>query len=310
LLVAISFHFAGDRLGYLEQVLRGLAEFKVNSFHIVVFTNATAAAEQESLRQVFREAGLAEKDSTIVVETTLSHPFDLTWTHKRLIVERFLATDSRYTHFIYLEDDERLTFENFSYFIAAREILRPFDLVPAFLRTEWSSERGCYVNTDNIAPIDLTQRPFVSAGDSIFINVDNPYCGSFILDRELAREYAASRSIDRDRSSEVSPTWGVRERAAMGLTYESPPHPFLYRVVVPISIPSQTVPDCAWLAHLPNTYAQNPKQPLGKVSMTGLFSGEIDATTEVRLTLHRKLKTLRRRVRRRLGRGLGRDVRS
>ncbi len=314
LLVAITFHFAADRLGYLEQVLSALAEFAVESLQVVVFTNTTAAAEQEALRRIFHEARLAEEDSTIATEVALPHPFDLAWSHKRLIVEKFLATGSHYTHFVYLEDDERLIFENFTYFIAARELLRPFDLVPAFLRTEWSSERGCYVNTDNIAPVDLSRRRFVSAGDTIFVNIENPYCGAFILDRELAREYAASRSIDRDRSREVNSNWGVRERAAMGLTFEDPPYPFFHRVVVPISMGSQAVPQCAWLAHLPNNYAEDPKDPLGKVGMNDLFSGEIDAKFEVRLTLRRKLKTLRRKFARSflgrslLGKGLGRHA--
>jgi hypothetical protein len=72
------------------------------------------------------------------------------------------------------------------------------------------------VNTDTIAPIVLADRPFVSAGDHAFIGVDNPYCGAFALDRELAREYAVSRSFDLHRSCEVSP-FGVCERARDGV---------------------------------------------------------------------------------------------
>jgi hypothetical protein len=283
LLVAISFHFVRNRLGYLEQTLRALAEFRVQSLKIVVFTNAIDAAR---LHRIFQQVGLAETDATVVIEKALPHPFDLTWAHKRLIVDGFLAIDSQYTHFIYLEDDERLTFENFTYFIAAREVLRPFGLIPAFLRTEWSTERGCYVNNDNMASVDLAQRPFVSAGDCILINVDYPYCGAFILDQELAREYAASRSIDRDRSRELS-SWGVRERAAMGLTFERPPAPFIYRVAVPVSIASRTSPHYTWLAHLPSNYADDPKTTLGKIAMKDLFVGIPDMANEVQLSAAR-----------------------
>jgi hypothetical protein len=274
LLVAISFHFAQERFGYLEEVLRTLANFAVRKRNIVVFTNTADATAQEALRQVFRRAHLADRqDARVMSETNLTHPFDLTWMHKRLITDEFLAPESPYTHFIYLEDDECLTFENFAYFLAARDILRPFALVPAFLRTEWSKARRLYVNTDNLSPVILRDRPFVAARGHAFCCADNPYHGAFILDRELAQEYAASRSFDPYRSREVI-HFDTRERAAMGLTFEAPPPPFTYRVVVPVSIATRAAPRCAWLMHLPDNYANDPDSPFGKIAMTDLFEGD------------------------------------
>jgi hypothetical protein len=283
LLVAISFHFVPERIRYLEEVLCSLAAFPVTECNIVVLTNTTDLAEQEGLRQIFKNARLVEgDDARLIIQTDLAHPYDLTWAHKRLIPDQFLSPASRYTHFIYLESDERLTFENFAYFLAAREFLRPFALVPAFLRTEWDAARGCYVNTDNVTPITLADRPFISAGHHAFIDLENPYCGMFILDRDLAREYVASRSFDPHRSCEVSP-FGVRERAAMGLTFESPPPPFTNRVVVPVSIATHVAPLCAWLAHLPNNYADQAGSLHGKIAMTDLFVGNFNLAAAVDL---------------------------
>jgi hypothetical protein len=186
----------------------------------------------------------------------------------------------------------------------ARDILRPFDLVPAFLRTEWSVERECHVNTDNTAPIKLAGRSFISDGDYAFVGVDNPNYSAYLLDRDLAREYVNSRSFDPKRSREVNPFgwferavlgwffenppapfhFGVYERAAMCLTFENPPAPFVYRAVVPVSISSRMVPQCAWLAHLPNYYADNPGSPHGKIAMTDLFAGNFDPEKEVTLS--------------------------
>jgi hypothetical protein len=288
LLVAITFHFVEARLVYLDKVLRSLATFPVRKRDIVVFTNTTDSAEQASIRQVLRNAGLVDgRDARIAVEAHLAHPFDLTWAHKKLISGDFLAPGSPYSHFVYLEDDEQLTFENFVYFVVARDVLRPFDnLVPAFLRTEWCARDACCVNTDNNAPIMLAQRFFITHGDYAFVVPDNPYCGGFILDQELAREYANSPSFDLHRSRTVpSVRWGggVRERAAMGLTFENPPAPFVYRVVVPVSIASGLAPDCSCLAHLPNNYADDPNHFHGKVAMTGLFAGSLNAEQEVTL---------------------------
>jgi hypothetical protein len=281
LLVAITFHFVFERLRYLEEVVLELAAFPTRGRSIVLLTNTTDVAEQQAIRQVFANAGLAGHGARVTIERELNHSYDLTWRHKKLIIDEFLAPGSRYTHFVYLEDDERLTFQNFAYFVAARDGLRPFGLVPAFLRTEWSRSRRVYVNTDNMAPVILTDRPFVSVREHAFIGVDNPYCGAFILDRELAVEYAVSRSFDPKLSCEVSP-FGVRERAAMGLTFEAPPAPFTYRVAVPVRVTTRTAPRCAWLAHLPNNYTDNPETDHGKIAMTDLFAGQFNPAAEAK----------------------------
>lgn len=283
LLVAISFHFAPDRLSYLEQVLYTLLQMPVKSRRVMVLTNTPQPAEQAILNQLFLDVGLvSEQEAQLVVTSELDHPYDLTWAHKQIITDVFLGSGDRYSHFAYLEDDERLTFENLAYFISARDYLRPFGLVPAFLRTEWNSIRECHVNIDNISAVNLSSRPFVKTRDCAFICVDNPYCGAFILDEALAQEYITSLSFDRDRSSEVSP-WSVRERAAMGLTFENPPPPFSFRVAIPLSINSCSVPTCAWLAHLPNNYANNADSPFGKVTMSDLLVGCLDPSLEVSL---------------------------
>ena len=311
LLIVITFHFVKGRLVYLDKVLQSLAAFPVQGRDIVVFTNTTDSAEQECIRQVFRKAGLVDGcDARLVVEVDLAHPYHLAWAHKRLISGAFLAPGSCYSHFVSLEDDLPLTFENFVYFLVARDILRPFDLVPAFLRTEWNTERECRVNTDSLAPIMLAERPFILDGDYAFVGMDNPSYSAFILDRDLAREYVNSRSFDPKRSREVNPFgwferavlgwffenppaplhFGVIERAAMCLTFENPPAPFLYRAVVPVSISSRMAPQCAWLAHLPNNYADNPGTPHGKIAMTDLFAGNFNPEKEVTLSSYKSTR--------------------
>jgi len=288
LLIAITFHFVRGRFVYLGKVLRTLAAFPLKRRDIVVFTNTTDISEQESIRELFRTAGLVDgRDARLAVEAALAHPYHLAWAHKKLIAGAFLAPDSPYSHFAYIEDDLELTYENFVYFLAARDILRPFDLAPAFLRMEWSARRQCCVSSDATAPIKLAGRSFISEGGYAFVGVDIPYCGGFILDQDFAREYVKSRSFDLERSRKASPEvihFGVRERAAMGLTFENPPAPFVHRVVVPVAITSRVAPQCAWLALLPNNYAEEPKWAWGKIAMTELFAGHFNARKEVTLS--------------------------
>jgi len=270
-MVTIAFHYAPGRLCYLDDVLGALASYPVSERNIVVFTNTVEKPQQDSVRSLFEKHRLIEnRDARLAVEAHLSHPYLLTWAHKRLITNEFLKSDGRYTHFIYIEDDECLTFENFAYFLAGREMLRSAGLLPGFLRTEWSAVRQLYVNQDNIEPVIVAERHFVCRGDYIFVECLNPYCGAYILDRELALEYAASRSFDPYHSNLVSP-WDIRARAAMGLTFESPPAPFFFRVVVPASLITRTAPNCAWLAHLPNNYADVMTTAHGKIAMADLF---------------------------------------
>ena len=277
-LVAITFHFAEQRLTYLEDVLRSLAAFAVQRKHIVIYTNSGDASQHLQIGQAMTRAGLKSgADAEIIAENSLPHPFELTWCHKRLIADVFRAKGSLFTHFIYLEDDERLTFENFAYFVAAREHLKPHGLIPAYVRTEWSLGRACHVNTDSPAPTSLRRRCFVRVAGAAFINLDYPYCGAFILDQELAREYVASPAFDREQSKAISP-FEVRERAAMGLTFSSPPSPFTCRAAIPVL--DNGVPQAAWLAHLPDNYAQDPASPFGKIAMSELIQDELDPAFE------------------------------
>lgn len=277
ILVAITFHFVEHRLGYLEEVLRSLIGFPVRGLYIVVYTNTRVPGERFVIQQTLSRAGLEEGlNVEIVLAEGLRHPFELTWCHKPLITNRFFVPDSEFTHFIYLEDDERLTFENFVYFITAREMLRSHNLLPAFVRTEWSAASGSYVSTDSLTPVTLDQRPFIRTTNHAFINLDSPYSGAFILDRDIAREYILSPSFYVSLSRSMS-SWEIRERAAMGMTFEAPPEPFPFRVAVPVVVDSGSVPRCAWIAHLPNNYANDPTSGLGKVAMDQLIIGKLSS---------------------------------
>jgi hypothetical protein len=272
ILVAISFHFDGGRLGYLADVLRTLSEFPVNVLNVVILTNSFDDAELALLRRLCAEI-LPEERCTIRSEGDLASPWDLTWRHKSLIVEAFLGNDcGRYTHFIYLEGDIRLTFINFCYWVQYRELLRGFGLLPAYLRLEWSTSTASFVMSDVFWPVYVPVQSHQQLGDMVLVSMPNPYNPWFILDDELAREYIHSPSFDIDASKSVSP-WATADRSAMGLCLEHVPPPFPSRYVVPVSRQTGKAPSFSWVSHLPNNYANNPQSPLGKLPLADLFTG-------------------------------------
>jgi hypothetical protein len=272
ILVAITFHFDAARLGFLAEVLRSLAEYPVAAMAVAIVTNTAHPVELTLLRRLCAES-LPGKTLSVRSHGKLAHPFELAWCHKTIIAEEFLAdNDACHTHFIYLEDDIRLSFANFCYFVDFRERLRAFGLLPAFVRMEYSAALGGFVASDAFWPVYVPVQTHVRLGDIAMVNMPNPYNPCFILDVELATEYAGSRSFDWATSAEMC-AWGVRERAAMGLCLENVPPPFHTRYVVPVSTQTDMVPPAARISHLPNTYADNPNVTLGKVRIDSLFQG-------------------------------------
>jgi hypothetical protein len=276
ILAAITFHFSDTRLAVLTEVLRSLSEYPVEAMLIVIATNTFNDNELATLRRLCDETVTTGRCS-VRSYGDLRHPFDLAWCHKAIIARDFVEENNgRYSHFVYLEDDIRLSFENFSYFVEFRAKLRDFGLLPAFIRTEYSASLRGLVASDAFWPVYIPAQSHVVVGDWVLVNMPNPYNPCFILDRELAREYVRSRSFERDESQTVC-RWGVRERAAMGLCLENAPEPYQTRYVVPVSVRTGMAAEVARISHLPNNYADDPHSPLGKVRMDALFAGAREA---------------------------------
>jgi hypothetical protein len=270
-LVTITFHFNAFRFKYLEKVLLSLSTFP--RADIILITNTIKNHELKNLEKLYRKVlpeGVGGGDISIRSYPNLEHPFDLTWCHKEIITNEFLSDKTNYSHFIYLEDDISFNYMNFSYFLEYRKLLRDKGLLPSFLRVEYRKKTGGFVNTDNQVRIDIRKQPYIQSNDLIFVNPPNPYTACFVLDKELAAEYIESPSFGKKTSSNVV-GWEVRERAAMGLTFEAVPPLFQSRYVVPVSISNGRCPKSAWIFHLPNNYANDQKTPLGKIPMDSLF---------------------------------------
>lgn len=270
-LVAISAYYNADRLKYLEKVLSALSRFP--RIDVIVLTNTFDEEKLQTLEKSCQNA-LSEPDAEISYSIR-SYDVDngrggfyLTWCHKDIIKFEFLENE-KYSHFIYLEDDIEMKFDNFLYFLEYRELLRDQNLIPSFLRVEYSSLYKDFTNTDNKSRVRILTQPFLDLGDVVCVNLPNPYTACFILDKELAAEYIKTRSFDADASRAVV-RWNIRERAAMGLCFEHVPPFFKSRYVVVVPKGQNESPKYTWVRHLPDNYAIS-NVGLGSIPMRELF---------------------------------------
>ena len=286
ILAAVTFHFHELRLQYLFQVVRALSEYPVEVLDVVIITNVD---HQERLKQIsdlcaplFKPFPLREnskKSFSIESFPKLVHPYFLAWSHKHLIADKFVNRESTYTHFIYVEDDILVSFDNFCYFTHFRKLLTGQGLIPSFQRIEYNKADNRLYLVDQKGASDFRSRKRVNVGGYAFVNLDHPYNAMFILDRHLALEYVETASFDREGSKIVQPNWDIRERAAMGLCFENPPQGFVSRYVSPVNPDTLMTPYWSWVYHITNNYTQNCRTPFGKTRTDQLFGAEANSIT-------------------------------
>jgi hypothetical protein len=280
LMICIVFAYRTHRLRYLFEMLRIFAEMPLERVHVLIYTNTSDPAQLINIERLTHFVRLAGKDFEIVSVQDLEHPFDLTWADKPSIPERFLGSD--FTHWLHLEDDCRFTYLNLCYFIYARDILRPHGLIPSFVRYERNDSELGFFASDQAHQTEINGYPHIDADDVFFMVLNSVYCGSTVLDQELAAEYVQTRSFDRLRSKEVS-HWYIQERAAMGLTWENVPPGHFTRLMVPFTKVDGVPATPCLLHHLPNNYTDNwfagtnhPDVPFGRLRLEKIFSAHGD----------------------------------
>lgn len=261
LAACVTFHFAAERLPYLSKTVSnyiGLAR-KTDVF---VVTNIS---DTDRIWDVLPHS---RNDLSLhfVTPSGLGHPFLLAWTHREVFREVHACGAA--SHFLYSEDDLLFGRPNVEYWLRYREPLKRHGLIPSFFRVEQSRDLG-WVSTDCITPCSPYSQPHVMLDDgTLFVCMRNPYQGMYFLDRELMDEFSASPAMSPDFGR-----WDIRERAAQGLTFVNVPNGYSSRNAVPMNSGNWCVPREAWIHHMPNNYAEDPKVPFGKISVEkpGLF---------------------------------------
>ena len=265
--ICVSAHYVRDRVRFLAIVLGEIAKWPVRTVDVILISNTAALADEEVVVQLARD--FSKKGWSLRTELAgpLPHPYHLTWVHKTFITKWLSQAQSKDDFFIYIEDDMVLTADNFSYFYHFLPQLGPRRLIPGFLRFEIVS--GVRYSVDFVEPQPILLHKNVTLGKYVFINPTNPYWAGFILDKDLATEHVGADSFDLDRSA-LRSTWQVRERAAMGLTWEDPPHGFRSRYVVPLLGDAPFEACLVW--HCAQNYTSARQARFGSVPVQNMFT--------------------------------------
>ena len=255
LAICVAFHFAPDRLQYLETLCANFPNL-ARQVDVTIITNATGMEEIAAISGLGNKYGLT---LSIFSPVGLGHPYLLPWSHFPVMREKH--ADPSFTHFLYQEDDLLVRQQTVGYLLEAREFLRGAGLLPAILRVERKTTGAEWYATDVIGSVTMETCSIVvdEPGTIGFINLRSCYQAMYFLDRESMAEHLGGESSHPDFG-----TWKIRERASQGLAFSGVPEGFRFRYVVPVHLDSQMIDERCFVHHLPNTYAMNPASLFGK----------------------------------------------
>lgn len=256
-----------NRYKYLSKVLDELASLKVNQLVINIFSNSNEVELELAKIGHYSKVKFhyftkynkmnVFNNSPWVYDDERS-PWLLTWEHKS-VLKRDLIDSDKNTLFLYIENDMKFTQANLGYWLKAKSKLVGTSLIPSFVRVEESVNSSQWVAIDHFGgrPSTYKNLPKYSTADEVYVQLDNPYCACYLLDKELATEFVNSKAFDEKASRELT-WWDIGARAAMGLGFVNPPIGFKSRHVVPVKKAGSyyKIQDDAKLHHLPNLYCQ------------------------------------------------------
>lgn len=263
LLICITFHFNTNRLQYLQQATKYISQFPLKT-DIVILTNKKDGDAHNKIKDTLSKNNI---DAKIETPYLLGHPYLLTWCHLSIFRES-LESSNPHNYFLYMEDDLCITPENISYWLTSRELLRSTGLLPAFVRYEYKDGTNIRYSTDAKEQLTLASLPTIKiANDLLFVSLPRPYQGMYILDQELLAEHLTGNSSNPDFGQ-----WGIREKAAQGLTFAKVPRGYHSRNVVGFDHVRKQIHSHALVHHTPNNYANDAASRFGKIPLHDLFN--------------------------------------
>jgi len=237
-LFQISFHADFQRLQYLSCVIEEIDKYAVGLKTIIVHTNCKFSARL--LQHLFPSV-------TIKAHRDLKHPFDLTWQHRKTLIE----CNTSYDVYAYFEDDILLPATAFFTWWQQSADLADFGLIPGLLRVELD-RHGEWVMSDLPKLNGDTLFELQRIGCHNYAYIHYPYQACWLATRRIFEIWRSSGQI-----FDGPVEWETRERAAAGPGFEKMTLREPHRKRIRLD-DNGMVPTSSLVVHLPNNYGQRP----------------------------------------------------
>ena len=267
IVATIAFFFNSQKILNLKKVCKNLNELS-NNVEIYIFSNGISVEQKDQLKKDL------EIEVQIISIEDIIHDRLLPWYHYNLM--RKVYENTEVTHFIYLEDDILIDKENFNYWINSRKILKKFNLIPGFIRTEVNHEDKELYAIDFVKKNNFKYLPKVSIDKNYyFVNHKYPYQGMYLYDRELMKEHLFGPSSNPDCGhgafdvNYIDPKMinlDLMAKANIGLTYVNTPYGFFNRMVSLYNKDENKIDNKCLIKHLSNKYS-NTKSWHGNIKV-------------------------------------------
>ena len=252
---------------YLSEVIRQLSDLKVGEITINIITNSNHI--KSKFDKIMKSITIKYHVYNDYNKINIIHnspwnyknkksPWLLTWEHKNLILQdiNHAKNDSL---FLYLENDIKFTQNNLEYWLKHKTKLSDTKLIPSFSLIEYSKNRNEWVSVSEFrhTPLKFSDLKSIDINGTIYLNLNNPYCASYLMDLNMVKEYSKSNAFNEIESRTLS-GWDIGARSAMGLTFVNIPENFNSRCVVPVRLQNDyfQLDENALLQHLPNLYSK------------------------------------------------------
>ena len=264
---SIAFFYKTSKIKNLIKVCKSLEKISNNN-EIYIITNKSNKNFEKKFKNKFNISIHFE-----VIENLLNDRL-LPWYHLNLM--KIKLKKKSITHFAYLEDDILINQNNFNYWINSRKILKKYNLIPGFIRTETSSKNSETYAIDFLKTDKIKSLPTIYINNNFdFINHKHPYQGMYLYDRDLMIEHLNGPSSNPDCGhgaydqryiSKRMINFDLLAKANIGLTYINVPEGFYNRMVVLYNKRKKVVDQLSCIKHLTEKYS-NKKSPFGNIKL-------------------------------------------
>jgi hypothetical protein len=263
--------FSEDPVEQLLYLVKSFERWNFELIELKVYTNSI-----ETFKLLNQLTGSTAQNLCLLPKfinlQTLSHPYFLTWTHRKDLLEDYkLNSSNESVLYLYTEHDHLVQESNIDYFLNFKDQLSSLNYIPSFIQYEWNVALSDWTFVspvkNSLGTYELLTKSLMLNGD-MFIELKNPYCATWIMDNKMVEEFVTTEYWSYSERVNLESKLGVREMAASGLMIANLINDQKTRYLVKIDENVNLPSPGSQILHQGNTYARMPESPHSKLTFS------------------------------------------